>query len=170
MRHKLYKIMILAFIAAQTGCGVYSFTGASIPPGVKTISIGFIPNQSNLVIGPESQQLTQALKDKFQSSTNLSVINSDGDWDLQGTISSTAVTPDAPTGGSTSTASLNRLTITVSMTFTNNKDTKQNWTQAFSYYSDFDATKNLSDVQNSLITTINTQIVQDIFNKAAVNW
>jgi hypothetical protein len=162
--------MILAFIVVQTGCGVYSFSGASIPPDVKSISIGFIPNQSSLVIGPESQQFTQALKDKFQSSTNLNVINTDGDWDLQGSVVSTAITPDAPTGGSTSTASLNRLTITVSMTFTNTKDTKQNWTQSFSYYADFDATKNLSDVQNSLISQINTQIVQDIFNKAAVNW
>ncbi len=154
----------------QTGCGVYSFTGASIPPDVKSISIGVIPNQSNLVIGPESQQFTQALKDKFQSSTNLNVINSSGDMDLQGSITGTAVTPDAPTGGSTSAAALNRLTITVNMTFTNNKDTKQNWTQSFSYYADFDATKNLSDVQNSLITQINTQLVQDIFNKAVVNW
>jgi len=160
----------LVFIVAQTACGVYSFTGASIPPGVKTISIGFIPNQSSLVIGPLSQQFTQALRDKFQSGTNLTLTTSDGDMDLQGAVTSTTVTPDAPTGGSTSTASLNRLTITVNMTFTDNKDTKQNWTQSFSYYADFDASKNLSDVQNTLIGQINTQIVQDIFNKAVVNW
>lgn len=123
-----------------------------------------------MVIGPLSQQFTQALKDKFQSSTNLNVINSDGDMDLQGAITNTAVTPDAPTGGSTSTSSLNRLTITVNMTFTNNKDSKQSWTQAFSYYADFDATKNLSDVQNTLVGQIDTQIIQDIFNKAVVNW
>lgn len=162
--------MILAFVVLQTGCGVYSFTGASIPPGVKTISIGLIANQSSLVIGSESQSFTQALKDKFQSGTSLSVINSGGDMDLQGSITGTAVTPDAPTGGNTSASSLNRLTITVNMTFIDSKDEKQNWTQSFSYYADFDASKNLSDVQNTLTTQINTQIVQDIFNKAVVNW
>lgn len=162
--------MILAFAILQTGCGVYSFTGASIPPDVKSISIGNIPNQSSLIIGPLSQQFTQALRDKFQSGTNLTLSNSNGDMDLQGAITNTQVTPVAPTGGSTSTSSLNRLTIMVNMTFTNTKNAKQNWTQTFSYYADFDAAKNLADVQNSLTSQINNQIVQDIFNKAVVNW
>jgi hypothetical protein len=67
-------------------------------------------------------------------------------------------------------ASQNRLTITVKIKFTNNKDESKNFEQAFTRYSDFPGTSNLANVEAELIKTINTQLIDDIFNKAFVNW
>ena len=65
---------------------------------------------------------------------------------------------------------MNRLTITVNVKFTNKTDIKQNWENSFSKYLDYSSTANLQSVQDGLITEITSQLVQDIFNKAVVNW
>jgi len=44
----LYLIGILALFSLA-GCGVYSFTGASIPPDAKTISIAYFVNNAQYV-------------------------------------------------------------------------------------------------------------------------
>ena len=37
-------------------------------------------------------------------------------------------------------------------------------------FADFEATQNLSDVEQSLIEETNEQLILDIFNEAVVNW
>src|SRR5215471_1868209 len=91
------------------GCGVYSFTGASIDPSVKTFTVHFITNQAQLVIPSLSQQLTDALKNRFITNTNLSLQQSDGDLEFSGTITNYQVTPVAAQANEV--AALNRLTI-----------------------------------------------------------
>ena len=41
---------------------------------------------------------------------------------------------------------------------------------SFSRYEDYDASQNLSDVENELIELILEDLVEDIFNRAFVNW
>ena len=60
--------------------------------------------------------------------------------------------------------------ITVNVKFTNKTDSKQNWESLFSRYQDYASSYNLSSVQEGLIKDITEQLVQDIFNKAVVNW
>jgi len=68
------------------------------------------------------------------------------------------------------TAALNRLTISVSIDYVNHQDEKQAWTSTFSRYSDFNSSTDLTSIQDALIKDITDQIVEDIFNKAVVNW
>ena len=42
-------VLAVAIISSITSCGVYSFTGASIPPEAKTVSVQFFPNRALLV-------------------------------------------------------------------------------------------------------------------------
>jgi ABC-type uncharacterized transport system ATPase component len=70
----------------------------------------------------------------------------------------------------TETAALNRLTITVNVKFTNQKDEKQNYETNFSRYADYDSKKSLAEVEQTLMEEINKQLVDDIFNKAVSNW
>jgi len=57
----------------------YSFSGASISPDVKTISIQYFQNRASLVQPGLSQNLTDALIDKCKSQTNLGFVNGIGD-------------------------------------------------------------------------------------------
>ena len=159
----------IILLISLAGCTVkYSLSGASIPPEVKTVSISYLQNNAQLVQPSLSQLLTEALKDRFLSETNLTLVEQDGDFSFEGSITNYVVTPVAIQGNET--AALNRLTVTVSINFTNTADTKQSYQSQFSRYEDYESTKDLSAVENDLITSINEQLVIDIFNKAVINW
>ena len=150
------------------GCGVYSFTGASIPPSVKTFTVHFITNQAPVVVPSLSQVMTDALKTKMLNNSGLNQSESNGDLEFGGVITMYQVTPVAVQANET--AALNRLTITVSIDYVNHQDEKQAWTSTFSRYSDFNSSTDLTSIQDALIKDITDQIVEDIFNKAVVNW
>ena len=67
-------------------------------------------------------------------------------------------------------AALNRLTITVNVKFTNLKEPKNDFDQNFSRYVEFDGKLSLASVEQDLVNEINKQLVDDIFNKAVINW
>ena len=160
--------MIMLLLLLNSCRMSYSFTGASISPNVKTVSIAYIPNNAGLVVPTLSRTFTDALRNYFTSQTNLVLVDRSGDLNLDGAITQYVVVPVAIQGNET--AAMNRLTIVVSVKFTNKTDTKQNWEQTFSRYVDYASTYNLSSVQDGLIADITEQLVQDIFNKAVVNW
>lgn len=165
------KILLLVFLLIfLSACRVnYSFTGASISPDIKTITIDYFPNKASIVVPTLSRDLTEALRDYFTSQTSLALVERNGDLVLEGTITGyDAGKPIAIQGNET--AALNRMTITVAVKFTNRKDIKQNYETNFSRYLDYSSSQPLNSVQNQLIEEINKQLVQDIFNKSVVNW
>ena len=162
-------VIFVAIMILFQGCRVnYSFTGASISPSVKTVSIPFFPNNSPLVVPTLSRTITESLRDYFTSQTNLVIVDRSGDLTLDGTITGYAVQPVAIQGNET--AAMNRLTITVFIKFTNKTDPKQKWESSFSRYRDYPSSYNLSSVQEGLIKEITDDLVVDIFNKSVVNW
>lgn len=162
----LFAVLILV---TQAACRMsYSFTGASISPSVKTVSIPIFPNNAPLVVPTLSRTISDALRDYFTSQTNLDLVDRNGDLNVEGAITGYAVQPVAIQGNET--AAMNRLTITVSVRFTNKTNEKQNWESTFSRYLDYSSSISLSAAQDGLIFSITEQLVQDIFNKAVVNW
>lgn len=159
---------LLFFILMMNSCGIYSFTGASIDPSVKTFNVHFIQNQAPVVVPSLSQTFTEALKNKFLTSTNLQLVQSGGDIEFSGTITNYVVTPVSAQANET--AALNRLTITVSIDYVNHNNEKQNFSSSFSRYSDYNSSSDLTSIQDQLIKEINDQLTEDIFNKAFVNW
>lgn len=164
----LKYILFLSVILSLGACKIYSFSGASISPDTKTVIVGYIENNSALVNPTLSQLLTESLKDRIVSQTGLSLVRSNADLEFEGNIIDYNVKPIAIQGNEY--ASQNRLTISVKIKFSNNKDETKNFEQVFSRYSDYPGTANLATVEAELIKTINTQIIDDIFNKAFVNW
>jgi len=159
--------MSFSSIFLLQGCS-YSFTGASISPSVKSISVSYLPNNSALVQPTLSRKLTEAVRDKFTSQSNLSLVGSNGDLNIEGEITGYTTEPVAITGDQE--AALQRLKITVNIRFTNKQDSKQDFETNFSRYQDYDSQKRLGEVEESLIDIINEELAQDIFNKAVVNW
>jgi hypothetical protein len=167
---KASRLLFILLLTTLSACRVnYSFTGASISPDVKTITIDYFTNKASIVVPTLSRDLTEALRDYFTSQTSLVLMERNGDLVLEGTITGyDAGKPVAIQGNET--AALNRMTITVAVKFTNRKDEKQNYENSFSRYLDYSSTQPLNSVQNQLIEEINNQLVQDIFNKSVVNW
>ena len=160
-------ILMLAVAWFCQSCGIYSFTGASIPAEAKTISVDYFPNHAELVNPLLSDNLTNALRDAMTNQTTLDMVETGGDLAFEGEITDYRTTPVAITG---QTAAMNRLTITVKVRFTNNIDNSKDFEQTFSRYEDYPSVQELTSVQSSLTATIIDQLVEDIFNKALVNW
>lgn len=163
------QLPIVYCLLVLSSCKIhYSFSGASVSPDVKTVSIQTFKNNASLAPPTLSQSLTEAVKDIFTSQTNLGIVSSSGDLNFEGEITNYLTSPVAIQ--SNDQAALNRLTISVSVKFSNAKDEKQNFETSFSRYADYSSSQNLSSVQESLIEEINKQLTQDIFNKAMINW
>ncbi len=169
MKRTLSYLCLILLLLNFPSCKVnYSFTGASISPKIKTISIQYFPNYAPLVNSSLSQLFTQKLKDKFTSQTNLSFVDKNGDLQFEGQITDYANQPTAIQGNQT--AAQNRLTITVKVKYTNTVEDKLSFETSFSRYSDYPSSKSFTTVESELISQISDQLVQDIFNKAVVNW
>ena len=169
-QHHFYIALTLCIVAgAFNSCKMtYSFTGASISPKAKTISVQYFQNYAPLVNSSLSQTFTQKLKDKFLSQTNLNPVDRNGDLQFEGQITDYSNTPTAIQGNQT--AAQNRLTITVKVKFTNTVEDKLSFETSFSKYADYPSNLSLASQENTLVGTITDQLVQDIFNKAVVNW
>jgi hypothetical protein len=116
-----------------------------------------------------SRVFTDALRDYFTSQTKLILVDRNGDLNIEGAITGYTITPQAILGNET--AAMNRITITVTVKFTNKKNEKQNFeNKTFTRFLDYPSSQNLSAVQDGLIKQIDDQLVQDIFNQAVVNW
>jgi len=151
------------------GCKVnYSFTGASIPEDVKTVSIQTFKNFAPLANPNYSQGFTEALKDIFLAQTNLALVSTNGDLQFEGDVTNYRISSVAIQGNET--AALNRLSITVKVKFVNTKDNLQNFESSFTRFSDFSSTESLTTVEDELIKDINNQLTQDIFNRSVSNW
>ncbi|MCH8903923.1 MAG: LptE family protein [Bacteroidetes bacterium] len=165
---KKYLLVITLIAILSASCRIYKFSGISISSEVKTISIAHFPNNASFVVPTLSQDLTEALKDKFISETSLVLIERNGDLNIAGSITNYNITPVAPTANET--ALLNRLTITIKVSFVNSKEENQDWEKSFSRFTEFDSSVNISDIELQLIDEINAQLIEDVFNKAVVNW
>jgi hypothetical protein len=165
---KLRYALVILPVLFTAGCGVYSFTGASIPPGAKTISISYFVNNAQFVEPTMSQSLTDALRDRFLSQTDLDLISEGGDLQIEGTISDYSTRPVAIQGNET--AALNRLSVTVKVKFTNVIDPTKDFESPFTRFVDYSSSQDLSAVKDELIPVINEALVDDIFNKSVVNW
>jgi len=167
MKRWFQILLIIAIITLS--CKVkYSFTGASIPENVKTVSVKTFQSYAPLTNANLTQSFTEALKDKFLSQTNLNLVTDNGDLQFDGAITDYNVSSIAIQGNET--AALNRLSITVKVKFTNTKDEKSSYETSFTRYADYDSSQNLSAIEDNLIKDINDQLTQDIFNKAVSNW
>ncbi len=149
-------------------CKVYSFTGASVPADIHTVSVELFQNRASNGPASLSQAFTDKLKFKMQTEANLRQVASEGDLQFSGAITGYAYTSDAPVANATS--GLNKLTISVQVHFVNAKDEKDKWDQNFSRYAQYSSSDDIQTVEDRLINEINIQLVDDIFQKALVKW
>jgi hypothetical protein len=164
--------MVVGIALSLHGCMIrgngYSLAGISIPPDVNTYYVETFENQSPGAVPTLARDFTERLKDKIRAETRLQYNDEEPDIEFTGAITDFRVTAEAPKAGEQ--IGFNKLTIAVSVSFTNSKDEKASWKQQFSFEDFFGADQNLLDVQESLIETISRELVDRIYNRAFTNW
>ncbi len=167
MRRVMFMLpaLVLAVLAA---CGIYKFNDTSIAPDVHTISVYNIENKAMKVNPTLSNTLTVALQDQYRKLTKLEMVEDGGDLEVSGFIASYDVSPTAVT--SQEVAAQNRLTVTVKITFKNNKHPEEDFDKSFAAFQDFDSNLSLDAVEAQLVDEIVEILVDDIFNATVANW
>ena len=169
MRHTyLYILVAISILPLLAGCGIYSFSGTSIQPDVKTICIEPVVNKALKTNPLLANQLTEALNDKFRKMTKLETVEEEGDMNISATIESYDVRAAAITAQEV--AALNRLTITVKIKFTNVLHPEDDLEQSFAAYEDYDSQNSLDMVEATLCDAIVEKLVEDIFNATVAQW
>jgi len=165
----VFASVALAGMLLLAGCGIYSFSGTSIQPDVNTITINYFEYKALKVNPSLSNDLTEALRQRFRQMTRLEQVEMDGDLEISGevtgyTVSASSVTADE-------VAAQNRLTVTVKVSFMNRKYPEDNFEgTSFSGYANYDSTSSLDAVESTLTAEIVDKIIEDIFNATVAQW
>jgi hypothetical protein len=174
-RCKFYATAIVALLCVcasllVSSCTVsYKFNGASIDYNtIKSIQIGAFPIRSTYVWAPMQSIFQNKLTDIYASQTRLKQVKRNGDLILEGEI----VGFDQFNKGVSNSGYSNQvqLKITVNVRFTNNKNHKDDFEQKFSATTTYDATQQLINVQEELVTEMCKDITDQIFNATVANW
>jgi hypothetical protein len=146
----------------------YSFTGASISPDVKTFAINEFVTRTANVSPTYPEYVVEELRKKFIRQTSLSYGQTAPDLEFEGSITTYDIKPMSMS--SAEQEAMNRLTVTIQVKFTNNKNHDQDFDETFTQFSDFSTSVSFSDVEESLLKEITEKIISDIFNKSVANW
>lgn len=167
----LLLVAVLALVGvANSGCGVYRFKDVSIPDSIKTIRIQKFDNVAPYVNPQLAPNLSERLRRKVQNQTRLSLTNDErADYDISATVTDYSVSTSGV--GTNSTSTLNRLTVTVRMSLTNNRTANAvPQEQTISRSFDFSANQSLQQAEAALLDQMLSGLSDDIFNRLFSNW
>jgi hypothetical protein len=171
MKYPIKKtlFLLLPFVFLLQTCGLYKLNQSSIPDAMKTISVQFFENTAPIVVPTMASQFTEALKDRIRNQTRLSLVQRDADANFEGRITDYSIRSEAVQANNI--AGLVRLTITVSVKYSNSIDPKASFEESFSASKQFSIQSQSQQAQEpQLIRDVNTQLTENIFNRAFANW
>ena len=163
----LYTTLFLLLLPA---CSIsYKFNGANINyQTTHSISIADFPNNAAMVNPTLSNNLTESIRDIYQRQTRLQVLRKGGDLELEGEIIGYEISQGAIS--TDSYASESKLTISVTVHYTNNINPEESFDKTYSAYQTFDASRLLTDVQDELCSVIIKEIAENIYNDTVAKW
>lgn len=172
---KILRILLLSLasltclVCVDSCVPSFTFNGAAIDYTLfKTIQVGNFPIRAALVYPPLQQTFENELLDYITRNTRLRTVDTPADLQLEGEITGYNLSPQAVTENAY--ASKTRLTISVRVRYTNNKQDNKDIDQTFSAYRDFDSSQMLTDVQDELCQQISKELVTLIFNATLGDW
>ncbi len=160
--------LFLCFVLFLQGC--YSFSGASLPPYIKTVAVPPFKEESGAGVAQLGPEFTEKLIDAIESQSSLNIESdiSRADALVEAAIVSFSDEP-SQIGSETERAITNRITIVVRASFTDRIQNKAFFTRTFfNGFEDY----NVGDFvgKEEAIDTSVDEIVDELFNRMISNW
>ncbi|MCH8169827.1 MAG: LptE family protein [Bacteroidetes bacterium] len=163
-----FFLFIFYSIVNFTSCGVYSFSGASVPSHLKSISIPIAEDRSGSGEPGLRELLTNQLIQKFIDDNSLQVSErGKANANLECTITGFADIPNIVAAGENITS--RRLTINVKVIYNDNVNKKKIFDKVFSNYGNYPPAGNLNDRKEAINTAID-RITEDILLSVVSGW
>jgi len=161
-------IVFLTYFILTSCAGIpkYSFRGGEIPG--KTFSIESFTNTAALVNPNLAIVMQDELQEKFTNESNLTYTDGIGDAHFSGLITKYSITPVQGTGSET--VALNRLTIGITIAYTNSENSNQDFNEPIEMYDDFESTDDFSSIEDKLMKSISKKLISQIYQKTMTEW
>jgi hypothetical protein len=166
-------VPLLAFLIGASlvsGCAVYSFSGASIPSNLETISIPIVQDNTSSPANRMGTDLTDLLTDRFVDRTRLSLTTDDSGADalLRARIQRYTNQPTGVSGNERATT--NEVTIEVQVRYVDQTKDEELLNQTFSGQASYNpAEAGLTGEQQAAQNALEN-VADDIFSSATSNW
>lgn len=161
-------IRIAGFLLVMILSGCYSFKGITVPTDVYTY---YVENFTLRIASSPAAldvQIAEELRRKIREGSRLRPTDVDPDVEFVGAITSYRVEFAGATADDQ--AALNKLTLSVSLDYIDNIDEERSYKKNYSQFTTFDASIDLQDVEEGLITTLIDEVTEQIFNDAYTDW
>ena len=162
--------VVLAWTGAVTvsGCGYYSFTGASIPEHLGTIAIPLVEDNTISTVTSLDSELTRLMIDRFVRQTRLSLETNESSADalLSVVISRYENSPTSVSGNEQATR--NRVSISVTIRYQDQVENKELLNRTFSAFEEYDPF-DPSQEETAAYAALE-KIANDVFTAATSNW
>lgn len=168
LRSIIEFILLLSVVFILQSCS-YSFSGASVPSHLKTISIPVFKDNSGSGEFDLNRRLSNQLIQKFIDDNTLLVsdrLNSDSI--LEGTIVALSDAPSVVSGGEKVTS--RRITITVRTVYKDLFKKQTIFDKSFSNYGDYIVGGDITLVRKEAIESAIDKIAEDILLGVVSNW
>lgn len=167
MNSRLFVVVYAALLTVFAGC-VYSFSGASIPPHLKTIAIPVAADQSGSGDPNLRNEYSTQLVDRFVRDNSLQLTDRENaDCVLESVITNIQDASAVVQAGEQVTS--RRMTISVRVVFQDLKLRKKVWEKNFSNWGDFDPKGGFSQ-RNEAIKEAVRKMVEDILIETVSGW
>lgn len=162
----LYVLAVVT-LSGCAGCP-YSFTGASVPPHLKTIAIPIVEDQSGYGDPTLRDTFSQQLLSRFVNDNTLQPADrNSADSILEGVITSVKDAPSVVEGGDQ--VAQRRITVTAHVTFRDLKMRKKVWEKDFTQWGDYASGGGLTQ-RNAGVAEAVRKITEDILNETVAGW
>jgi hypothetical protein len=166
----LIAVLLIASLMTLSGCIRYSFTGVAIPADVRTIYIPFFPDNSTSGLAFLSDDLNEALINRFVNQSRLQLTSNADEADavLDGRIVNYRNSPFSVAGDQRAT--LNRVDITVRASFKYRTEERPEWDKSFNGVAEFDPNEDPIDGERNAVLEAMGRVAQNMFNDALGSW
>ena len=154
---------------ALAACGVYSFSGATIPAQLETVAVPLAEDRSQGGPPGLDRLLTDALIDRFVDRSRLTLETDEGEADavVRATIERYAIAPVAVTDQNV--AALNRVSLGVRVVVEDRVENAELLSRTFTATADFAPAEGLQGEADASATALD-QIARDAFTAATSDW
>ena len=160
----------LGLLLALAGCGVYSFSGATIPDRLRTVAVPLAEDRSTGGPPALDRLLTDVLVARFADRSRLSLEPDEAEADavVRATIERFAVAPAAVTSDG-NLAQLNRVSIAVRVVVEDRVEPGELLSRTFTATEDYAPSAGLQGEADAAAAVLE-QIARDAFTAATSDW
>lgn len=161
--------LLLALSASLAACGVYTFSGATIPEQLETVAVPLAEDRSQGGPPGLDRILTDALVDRFADRSRLALEPDEAEADavVRATIERYAIAPVAVTDQNV--AELNRVSLAVRVVVEDQVEGEELLARTFTATDDFPPAAGLQGEADASATALE-QIARDAFTAATSDW